>query len=294
MAPYDFKDQLQIRPTEIKTYHQTTYDRISPSNTKFDAKGKTLFITAGATGIGYSISESFAKAGISRIIIIQRRQQVLDDAKKSLEAAYPNLKVETYAASQSDFPRMTEIIRSVGEIDVLVPCATAVSSMVATKDLSTEDMANYFNVNVVGLHHLVKEFLSLPSTAAGGPKSVLQVSSSASHMTVPHGNGYCASKAAANQIITHYAFDDPTSNVKFISFHPGAVWTSLAQENIPEDMAVWEDIKVPGDFAVWLASPEADFLNGRFVWAQWDVDDLISTKERVASDSSALTIGLVK
>jgi hypothetical protein len=44
---FNFKDMLQIRPTEIKTYHCETYDRVSPSKTTFDAKGKTLFITAG-------------------------------------------------------------------------------------------------------------------------------------------------------------------------------------------------------------------------------------------------------
>jgi hypothetical protein len=29
-----------------------------------------------------------------------------------------------------------------------------------------------------------------------------------------------------------------------------------------------------GAFAVWAASKEAAFLNGRFVWASWDVDEL--------------------
>lgn len=47
MAPYSLKDYLQLRPAEIKTYHSETYDRISPAKTKFGAKGKTLFITAG-------------------------------------------------------------------------------------------------------------------------------------------------------------------------------------------------------------------------------------------------------
>jgi hypothetical protein len=44
---YGFKDMPQVRPAEIKTYHSETYDRISPHNSKFDAKGKTLLITAG-------------------------------------------------------------------------------------------------------------------------------------------------------------------------------------------------------------------------------------------------------
>jgi hypothetical protein len=52
--------------------------------------------------------------------------------------------------------------------------------------------------------------------------------------------------------------------------------------------------KLPGDFSVWLASPEADFLNGRYVWSAWDVDEMIAMKEKVASDPSLLTMGLVK
>jgi hypothetical protein len=47
MAPHSLKDYLQLRPAEVKTYHSETYDRISPTKTKFEAKGKTLFITAG-------------------------------------------------------------------------------------------------------------------------------------------------------------------------------------------------------------------------------------------------------
>jgi hypothetical protein len=60
-----------------------------------------------------------------------------------------------------------------------------------------------------------------------------------------------------------------------------------------DDISVLTE-KLPGDFAVWLAGPEADFLTGRFVWAQWDVDELIGMKEKVAQDPSLLTIGLVK
>lgn len=51
---------------------------------------------------------------------------------------------------------------------------------------------------------------------------------------------------------------------------------------------------MPGDFSVWLASPEAAFLNGRYLWAAWDVDDLIALKEKLAGDPTFLTTGLSK
>lgn len=40
---------------------------------------------------------------------------------------------------------------------------------------------------------------------------------------------------------------------------------------------------LPGQFCVWLASPEAEFLRSRFVWANWDVDELMARKEEIKS-----------
>ncbi|GAB7327393.1 hypothetical protein MBLNU13_g11257t2 [Cladosporium sp. NU13] len=294
----DFKDMLHLRPAEINTYHNKTYDRISPSKTSFNATGKTLLITAGATGIGYSISESFAKAGIAQIIILQRRQSVLDAAKEAIEKAYPDTKVVTYVASQADFERVSKIIKSVGEIDVLVTCAASsggCSEMKLAKDTRTEDMAEIFNTNVVGLHHLIHEFLAQTSTGstASSPRSVIHVSSNGTQMYHPGGSGYSSSNPAATRLVTHFAVEQPgESNVKFYSFHPGAIKSALSEENVGNLEIAFEDVKLPGDFAVWLASPEAEFLNGRFVWAEWDVDELIAMRGKVASDQNLLTVSI--
>lgn len=39
------------------------------------------------------------------------------------------------------------------------------------------------------------------------------------------------------------------------------------------------EVDLAGHFAVWLASHEATFLNGKFVCANWDVDELIARKD---------------
>lgn len=215
---------------------------------------------------------------------------------------------------------MSEILKSVGEIDILVlgATSTAAGKVRPAKEVPAEVITDVYNVNVIGLFHLIHQYLALPSTSSGGRKTVIHVSSAASQFYQPGSAGYCSSKAAANQIVEHFAFDDPESNVKFFNIHPGAVLTQLVKNSGLEDLAVWEDGKLflawserslpgeigannvsligrlPGDFSVWLASPEAEFLNGRFVWAQWDVDELISLKEKVAADPTYLTISLIK
>lgn len=42
----DLPALTMLRPAEIKTYHQSTYDRISPEKT-LRGEGKTVLITAG-------------------------------------------------------------------------------------------------------------------------------------------------------------------------------------------------------------------------------------------------------
>ena len=42
---------------------------------------------------------------------------------------------------------------------------------------------------------------------------------------------------------------------------------------------------------MWLASSEADFLKGRFVWANWDVDEMLEKKDLI-QQNGMLTICL--
>jgi hypothetical protein len=43
---------------------------------------------------------------------------------------------------------------------------------------------------------------------------------------------------------------------------------------------------------VWLASPEAAFLKGRLVWANWDVDELKTQTQEIVSGMN-MTSGVI-
>jgi hypothetical protein len=45
-----------------------------------------------------------------------------------------------------------------------------------------------------------------------------------------------------------------------------------------------------GAFTVWLASPEAAFAKGKFLWANWDVTELESQADKFL-ESSYLSMG---
>lgn len=52
--------------------------------------------------------------------------------------------------------------------------------------------------------------------------------------------------------------------------------------------------RLPGDFAVWAASAEATFLHGRFVWANWDVEELKEgvVGKQIREDEHFLKVGI--
>ena len=52
-------------------------------------------------------------------------------------------------------------------------------------------------------------------------------------------------------------------------------------------------VQLPGSVAVWLASDEAAFLTGRFVCAQWDVDELKDRATEIRNSRYLLKMGLV-
>jgi hypothetical protein len=39
--------------------------------------------------------------------------------------------------------------------------------------------------------------------------------------------------------------------------------------------------KLPGHFIVWLASDEAAFLRNKYIWVNWDAEELISKAQHI-------------
>ena len=278
-------------PRPTKSYHSRSYDRISKHH-KFEGRGKTILITGGATGVGYSISKAFAAAGVARVAIVSRSSGPQEKAKADFEAAYPSVRILLYQASIADSTRMIEVLHDIGAIDVLVLSAAVYHRRAPATEISTQEMQNVFDTNVIAAFNLTEAYLASPFPPAGS-KTIIHISSAAAQMRFTQRIGYGSSKAAATQMMQHFAFERESNDVRIFSMHPGAFYTPAAAEHYTKDAFRWEDIDLPAHFALWLAGPESDFLNGRFLWAQWDVDELIALKEKFENDHNFLTIGLL-
>lgn len=186
---------------------------------------------------------------------------------------------------------MSKILLELGIIDILVLCAATHHRRVPAMQLSGQEIFDNFSTNVIAPFALAKQYLDLPLPVAQR-KTIIQVSSAAGQMRAPLRSAYGPSKAAITQVMQHLAFEHK-GEANVFSIHPGAFYTPSSAEIYPEGAMKWEDIELPGHFARWLAGPESEFLSGRFLWAQWDVDELIALKKEFLKDQSLSTIGLV-
>jgi short-subunit dehydrogenase len=277
-------------------YHKKPYPAIDPTQKTLSAVGKTILITAGHTGIGYAIAQNFAIAGATNIILLARRLEVLENATKALSSSHPETKFFSHAASITDFASIKRIFHqirtNIANPNILVTSAAYVAKPFAALALPLAELSNSFETNVLGNINLVKVFLAESET--GVEKIILDISSFAAHLYLPQISAYSITKLAFTQFLTHVQEENKNKGVRVHSFHPGVVLTDAVRGfGMTEETMDWEDVQLSGQFGVWLASKEAEFLKGRFVWANWDVEEMIKRKFEFELDSDLLKSGLV-
>lgn len=71
------------------------------------------------------------------------------------------------------------------------------------------------------------------------------------------------------------------------------VFGNVEGKELPKGVSrVLAQVALPAHFTVWLASAEAEFLRGRYVWVNWDVEELILRREEIEKDPSLFKIVL--
>ncbi|KAK7536803.1 uncharacterized protein J3D65DRAFT_354539 [Phyllosticta citribraziliensis] len=207
------------------------------------------------------------------------------------------------------------------DVDILVTSAAYFAPHNLFLSFSTETLRESFDTNVLGNANLVRAFLrpeipfipftpvvtqaAQPATKADPPagakpptraKVVLDVSSITTCAVVPGVSAYGASKLAFTRLMAHLQAEVSTAlpHIRIHSFHPGAIYSPAMQKTgFAPDFIRWDDESLPAGFAVWLAcNEEAAFLKGRFVFAAWDVGEMVAMRERFEKEPGLCRISL--
>ena len=212
-------------PSPTTTWHTTTYPSISPTRPELSAKGKTVVVTGGGTGIGAATALSFAAAGASRIALLGRREQPLLDTKASIENQFPT--VEVFAAS-TDITKKSEVDATfakfvgAGKIDVLISNAAITGPREALNVVDAEAFVDAIQISLKGATFVAQAFLRHAAAEA----AVIDVNSLAAHLNfVPEFASYSVAKMAVFRFWDIFAFSNP--KMRIFHIQPGVVDTEM-------------------------------------------------------------------
>ncbi|RFU80813.1 nadp-binding rossmann-fold containing [Trichoderma arundinaceum] len=281
-------------PSPTKRWHNTAQPSTSPTRPELSAKGKSVLITGGgSTGIGGETARYFAQAGASRIAILGRRMQPLLDNKTFIENKFPGVEVIAISADvtkKSDVDVAFAQFAGNGKINVVVSSAAAIGPKETIGEVDGEEYLGNIQDNVAGALWVAQAFIrhAAPDAVA------IAINSFGAHLSLNDlFSSYCVAKWAVYRLWDTVALTHP--NLSIFHTQPGVVLTEL---NLSvggaasfKDVKV-DDVSLPASFNVWLASPEARFLKGKFLWCNWDVDELKAQAKEI-EEGTKLNIGLV-
>ncbi|EGU75165.1 hypothetical protein FOXB_14326 [Fusarium oxysporum f. sp. conglutinans Fo5176] len=272
--------------------------------------GRTVVITGGNSGIGYAIARGFIKADAARVSIIGRRKDVVVSAASKLQDEARQLGKQAVVQGRtcdiSDLSSTADFWGSLQSegifVDVLLLNAAAFGAGEPILQGGLSKVWGDFESNVRSTLDMTERSYKQQTTETARPKFLVNISTCAAYMWTtmgPERPTYGLTKNASTLLLQQIAKDTKPNDMQVVSFHPGGVLTESAKRVGGKELKklVFDDAKpenLPGHFAVRAASSETSFLYGRFVWANWDVDELKSgpVGEQIDSDEHFLKVGV--
>jgi NAD(P)-dependent dehydrogenase (short-subunit alcohol dehydrogenase family) len=165
---------------------------------------------------------------------------------------------------------MNDVRKTLGPIDVFVNNAGYLSKGMIVDEGYLADWWKNMEVNVLGSFIAFRSFL--PNAAKNA--AILNTASGIGIMpSAPTMSAYQVSKLANSKLFENISAEHP--DIFVLNVQPGVVASDLNRKSGMESI---DNINLPGDFAVWVASPEARFHNGKYMFCNFDVEELVARK----------------
>jgi NAD(P)-dependent dehydrogenase (short-subunit alcohol dehydrogenase family) len=186
-------------------------------------EGRVAVVTGAAGGIGLATCRALADAGCA-LAMVDLTVGTLNRARESLGNV--SGRVSLHAADVSDRERMsalpTEVAEEHGAVHIVVNNA-GITVGASFADHTLEDWDRIWGVNFWGVVHGCRLFL--PYLLAAEEGHIVNLSSMAGFIGLPHQSSYSASKFAVRGLSEALAAELSGTNVGVTSIHPGAVRT---------------------------------------------------------------------
>lgn len=245
-------------------------------NPAIDLRGKQVFVTGGARGLGRAIAERLAGAGAR--IAITDLPGALDEA--DIPAGWSTHAVDLISRSAED--DLGAAIATLDRLDIVIANAGQVPPWRGIADLDIAEWDRVFRVNVTGMAMTLK-VAATPLSASGGGSVVLMASING-FKAHPSQALYTATKHAVVGLMRAAALDLGRHGVRVNAIAPGPIATDALRARVETRHAAGGPS--PADAFAAMVSETA---LGRIATA----DDVADAALYLASDLSGAVTGTV-
>lgn len=260
-------------------------------NTLKPLNGKRALVTGAGKGIGRGVALALAEAGAS--IVAHYRSNPTEAETLVAELSNSGVEAWSFSADLADSSQLNAMFDAIesrwGGLDIAVNNAGWDPGQVSLEDIDDELYQKLTNVNIKGtLFCCLREIALMEKNKTGG--SVINVGSVQQETSVPGRTLYAMSKGAIHALTGQLALESGPKRIRVNNIAPGYIEVERMSNKpdfnrtaIAADIPIGRigDVKDVGDFAVFLASDNAEFITGQTLIIDGGVSRKLARSSRI-------------
>lgn len=236
-------------------------------------KGKIALITGGDSGIGKAAAIAFAKEGADLAIIYYDEKEDAEETKKIIEQHKRRCVLIPGDITDDNFCKnaVQTTINEFGKLDIVVNNAAVQFPQNSIEDITNEQLQKTFATNIFSMFYITRAALAHLKPGA----AIINTASITAYKGNPTLIDYSSTKGAIVAFTRSLSQSLITRQIRVNAVAPGPVWTPLIPASFSkQDVGKFGSDSTMGRPAqpvelasayVFLASPEASYINGEII-----------------------------
>lgn len=250
---------------------------------KVKYQNQRILITGASAGIGKAMAKILAGHGVKSLILVARREHELENLKRELIEAHPQVAVHIYPCDLTDKTAIDHLLhfvsREVGAIDILINNA-GMGDYGLFESASWHKTEKMIQLNIQALTYLTYKF-SAPMIALGRG-GILNISSGVGLMFMPGMSVYAATKHYVTAFTEALRLELKGTGVVVSQVCPGPVHSEFSEvagsQDLSKDIPAWVVLSAEQcaeEALAGFAKGQALIVPGTFIRAALRIGSLI-------------------
>ncbi|MBN2043473.1 MAG: 3-oxoacyl-ACP reductase FabG [Anaerolineales bacterium] len=238
---------------------------------QYNFKGKVALVTGGGSGLGTTLSQSFAYAGAK--VAVNYRSSAVSADQLAAEINQSGYRAVAFQADVTDEVQVNDmvsrIVEQFGRLDILVNNA-GIYPLAPFLEISPEQWDQVLNANLRSTF-LVTQAVSRQMVAQGTGGAVVNIASIEGIHPAPGHSHYIAAKGGVIMLTKSLAAELGPHGIRVNAVSPGLIWREGLDQDWPDGVHRYQQaaplkrLGYPEDIAgacLFLASSAASWITG--------------------------------